>query len=95
MSGTSWPDTDLDLRLTASDTVVEDTAAYRSTVGVELTSFQDAEIVLRIAPGDPEHSGLHHRMSLRGPMKQMPLLATELVDELGLSALRAWIASLP
>jgi hypothetical protein len=93
LNGTSWPDTDLDLRLTASDTMVEDTAAYRSAVGVELTSFQDAEITLRIAAGDPERSGLYHRMSLRGPMKQMPPLATELVDDTGLSQVRAWIES--
>jgi len=94
LNGTSWPDTDLDLRLILSDVRVEDTAAFRSSVGVELNAFQDGEVELRIAPGDTEHSGLHFRMSMRGPMKQMPPLATELVDDEGLALVRAWIDSL-
>lgn len=94
LHGTSWPDTDLDLRLLVSDERVEDTATYRSAVGVELNSFQDDVINLRIAPGDAEHSGIYHRMSLRGPMKQMPPLATEIVDPTGLARVQAWIESL-
>ena len=94
LNGTSWPDTDLDLRLVVSDERVGDTASYRSSVGVELNSFQDDEVSLRIAPGDAEHSGIYHRMSLRGPMKQMPPLATELIDPAGLLLVQAWIESL-
>jgi hypothetical protein len=94
LNGTSWPDTDLDLRLTPSDMRVEDTATYLSSVGVELNAFQSDDAELRVAPGDPEHSGLYYRMAMRGPMKQMPPLATELVDDNGLARVRAWIESL-
>ena len=34
--GTARPDTDMDLRLAVSDAQPEDTAAYRSTIGIEL-----------------------------------------------------------
>ena len=46
-----------------------------------------------IAPGDPDRSVLFSRISRRGP-GQMPQLATTVIDEAGLSVVRAWIESL-
>ena len=47
-----------------------------------------------IAPGHPERSVIHARMSRRGP-GQMPQLATAIVDERAVALLRDWIMSLP
>jgi mono/diheme cytochrome c family protein len=48
----------------------------------------------RIAPGDPDASGLLARMKARGSDQQMPPLATEHVDPAGIAAVRAWIGQL-
>ena len=48
---------------------------------------------LLIRPGDPSDSRLFERIATRGNRK-MPPLATELVDETGLTAVRAWIAGM-
>ena len=94
LHGTSWPDTDMDLRLNVADISVEQTAAYRTTVGVRMQSFNTSPLTLRITSGDPAQSGVHYRMSMRGPRIQMPPLATELVDDSGLALVDAWIESL-
>lgn len=93
-NGTSWPDTDMDLRLLVADERVEDTATYRSTRGVALQYFEGSDLSLRVKPGDPTQSGLYYRMSMRGPKTQMPPLATEHVDDEGTAAVRAWIERL-
>ena len=46
-----------------------------------------------IAPGDPQHSVLLHRISIRGK-GQMPPLATTLVDDQAVALLRESIESL-
>ncbi|MDB4973139.1 MAG: putative lipoprotein [Myxococcaceae bacterium] len=48
----------------------------------------------RIIPGDPAGSLLVELASSRGTSKQMPPLATKVVDQSGLQAVRAWIAAL-
>jgi hypothetical protein len=93
-AGTARPDTDMDLRLLLSDRSPEDTAAYTTTIGIELQYFDDSPLTLRVVPGDAEQSGLLFRMSMRGPDTQMPPLATELVDDAGVALVRAWIESL-
>jgi len=93
-NGSSWPDTDMDLRLRVTDRAPGDTAAYRSTVGVPMQYFDDSALELRVAPGDAAQSGVHYRMSMRGPKTQMPPIATEHVDDTGLEAVRAWIEQL-
>jgi hypothetical protein len=91
-SGVAWPDTDLDLRLRVADATLEATASYRSTVDV---AMNDTKLrARRIVAGDPEASGVFHRMSVRGPKIQMPPIATELVDEQGLAAVEAFIGAL-
>ncbi|MDB4973131.1 MAG: hypothetical protein JWN48_1472 [Myxococcaceae bacterium] len=94
-SGSARPDTDLILRLSTADQTVAETTTYRSSVGVALQSFQGSTLTLRVAAGQPEQSGLYFRMSQRGPRTQMPPIATEAVDEVGLAAVSSFIAGLP
>lgn len=47
-----------------------------------------------IVPGDPAHSVLLQRLSVRGPA-QMPPLASNTVDEAGAELLGDWIATMP
>jgi len=90
--GTAWPDTDLTLRLYASETRVEDTSLYRSTLGVKTASARLPGV--RIERGNPAASRVYTRMASREPMVTMPPLGTELVDEPGLTAVGTWIATL-
>ena len=75
---------------------VEDTTVYRSTVGVPLQGVPPSEDTpaLRIQPGRPEGSAVHHRMASRDSLVQMPPLSTEVPDGDGLEAVGAWIQAL-
>jgi cytochrome c553 len=53
------------------------------------------EALVRIAPGQPDHSGLLARMASRSPALQMPPLGTALVDEAAVALLQRWISELP
>lgn len=89
-------DVELDLELAVGDLgAVEDTATYRSTVGVRtaLDPLHGRELL--VAPGDPDASLVAHRMGVRDGDSQMPPLATEEVDRTGLGAVEDWITSLP
>ena len=55
---------------------------------------QPAEAVLRVAPGEPERSGIVIRMASRWAALQMPPLGTELADEQALELVRQWIAGM-
>jgi hypothetical protein len=55
---------------------------------------QPADAVQRIAPGQPERSGIVVRMASRYAALQMPPLGTELADEQALELVRHWIASM-
>ena len=92
--GSARIDTDMDLQLSVSDATPADTMTYRSTVGVELQYWMEDGFALRVAPGEPDASGLLHRMSVRDTQAGMPPIATELVDEDGVALVRAWIAEL-
>jgi mono/diheme cytochrome c family protein len=93
-TGAARPDTDMNLRLSVSDTTPEDTNTYRSTIGVEMQYFESSPLTLRVARGDPDESGLLFRMTERGPKTQMPPLATEITDDDGGAAVGAWIETL-
>lgn len=69
------------------------TPSYTTSVGVAL-SETDPAYSLRVDPGNPATSGLVHRMELRGDDKQMPPLASELIDDDSIALVRAWIAGL-
>jgi hypothetical protein len=44
--------------------------------------------------GDPAQSAIAHRMGARDSLVQMPPLASEVVDEMGVAAIEAWITAL-
>ncbi len=72
---------------------LRETNGYVSTVGQPNSILPDLYI---IEPGDAERSELFVRMGQRGESSlQMPPIATEQVDEVGLAAVRAFIESLP
>jgi hypothetical protein len=75
-------DFDFTLRLTDLGSV-ESTAAYRTAVGDVIEA------------GDPDGSEVVRRAGRRDPSwPSMPPLGTEIVDEAGVEALRAWISAL-
>lgn len=92
--GSAFPDTDLDLRLSSSDTSPEATLAQRTTLRVPLQFFRRSSARWRVLPGAPEQSALLSRMSQSDPLLRMPPLGTEQVDHTGVAAVRAWIESL-
>lgn len=53
------------------------------------------EVLARIVPGQPDHSGLLARVASRRPALQMPPLGTQLVDAEAVALLRRWISELP
>jgi hypothetical protein len=93
-NGIARADTDMNLRLEIGQGTLEETNVYQTTVGIPLQFFDGSGLVLRVDPGKPERSAIPFRMGQRGTATQMPPLATEAVDEVGLATVRAWIASL-
>jgi hypothetical protein len=91
--GVARPSSDQILRLDLADTTPETTTTYRTTIGKHTMAF--LQMPYRIVAGDPDMSAVAFRMSTRGDMRQMPPLATEFVDPVGVAAVRAWIAGLP
>ena len=94
-NGSARPDTNMILRLRSTDATVEDTDAFKTTVGVRTQYFNDPERTMRISAGNPDASAVFFRMTQRGSNRQMPPIATEHVDETGVALLRTWIESLP
>ncbi len=80
------------LRLRVGQRPVEDTSAYRTTVGVATETF--ADLATRITPGDTSASALFFRLSSRGNIAQMPPVGTERIDHAGAIVVGAWINSL-
>jgi hypothetical protein len=95
LHGTSWPDTQMVLRLKVTERDPATSELYGSVVDTPLQYWRGGAITLRVAPGAPDASAILARMSARGTKDQMPSLATELTDPDGLALVRAWIAALP
>jgi hypothetical protein len=93
---TAWPDTQMLLRLGVEAGAVQTSPVMDSVVAERLQYYrpEDGEITLRVVPGQPESSGLIARLRVRGPMDQMPPLATEQVDDEGVAIVSRWITSL-
>lgn len=91
--GSARPDADMDLRLRVGERTVEDTAIYRTTVGVELQNFMDDAFTYRVVPGEPDASAVLYRMTFRGK-GQMPPLGTEEPHRDGIAFIEAWIEAL-
>jgi mono/diheme cytochrome c family protein len=94
-SGEGVPQLDLDLWLPVGASSVETTPSYLTAVGQPTQGFAAPFIGGRIVAGDPAASAVFFRMGERGNNAQMPPLGTEMVDDEGLSAVEAWILSLP
>jgi hypothetical protein len=94
-NGTSWPDTQMVLRLRVSERTATDSALVQSVVGGKLQSWRHPTLTQRVVAGEPDQSALLARMKIRGSKDQMPSLATEVVDPLGVEAVTRWIADLP
>lgn len=71
-----------------------DAPALRTLAGATMAHEIDGTRV-GIVPGDPDASQLYLRMLHRGDDYDMPSRGTELVDDEGAAAVRAWIAGLP
>lgn len=69
------------------------TPSHTTSVGVAL-SESDPGYAMRVVAKDPDMSGLVHRMELRGDVKQMPPLASDVVDATGAGLVRTWISGL-
>src|SRR5690606_13252933 len=88
--------TSLELRLAVGELdAVDQTAAYRTAVDQEEDRALGPPVTALIEPGDHEASAVWVRMGSRVEMEGMPPLGSEVVDEVGLSAVAAWIDSLP
>lgn len=77
-----------------ADLPIEQTALYRTTVGVPLTDWADHGFTTRIVPGDPDGSAIDFRMAQRGTPDQMPPIGSELAYQEGRAIVRAWIEQL-
>ncbi|HEY0706320.1 MAG TPA: hypothetical protein VGG33_05955, partial [Polyangia bacterium] len=93
--GTSWPDTQVVLRLNVEELVAGETSIARTTVGRPLQYWRHPTLRTRVVAGEPDNSALYVRMVERGSRAQMPPLATKHVDPAGTALIRAWITSLP
>jgi hypothetical protein len=93
-NGTSWPDTQMVLRLVVADRDAATSGVAQSIVGKDITYWRGGAVKKRVAPGMPDASGVFVRMNARGTMDQMPPLATELVDPTGIELVRQWILGL-
>jgi hypothetical protein len=93
-NGTSWPDTQMDLRLVFDDFSPPMTGAYRTTIGQPLSSYRNSMFPARVVAHDPAKSALMFRMKARGSKDQMPSLATEMIDPVGVEVVQKWIESL-
>jgi mono/diheme cytochrome c family protein len=69
---------------------VATTLGYETTVGAKNTFLPELHV---IEPGRPDESELVIRISERGT-RQMPPIATEVVDEEGVAKIRAWVESI-
>lgn len=94
LNGTSWPDTQMVLRMKIAERDVKASELYMSIVGQKLQYFRGGAVTLRVDPGQPDTSAVIERMTSRTPKIQMPPLATEFVDPDGLALIRQWITSL-
>ncbi|MDX2090668.1 MAG: hypothetical protein SFX73_22605 [Kofleriaceae bacterium] len=93
-AGSAWVSSSMQLRLSADDRDAATTAAVRTTVGVALQQWVGHGFTQRVVPGDPDASALLYRMTQRTSGTQMPPLATERIDDAGVTLIRNWISTL-
>jgi hypothetical protein len=78
---------------------VEQTAPYKTAINTSTQvpeKLTDTAATKNIVPGDPDASLVYVRMQRRAPEKgQMPSVATEVVDPIGIELIAKWIRALP
>jgi hypothetical protein len=94
-AGTSWPDTQVVMRLRVGERDPATSELVQTLVGHPLNYFRHPTLRVRVAPGDPAASAVIFRMKARGDRDQMPPLATKHPDPVGIELLTRWIAGLP
>jgi hypothetical protein len=77
-----------------ADLPIDQTAPYKTTVGMQLSSWKGQGFDYRIAPGDLANSAIYYRMTQRGDADQMPPIGSAVTDERGIAAVREFIISL-
>ena len=86
--------TALRLRVLTSETTVPSTGVYRTAPGLVMKHVVPPDVTLALVPGDADHSGIAVRPEHRNDPWQMPPVCTKVVDDAGVSTLRAWIDGL-
>lgn len=82
--------------LSVKDLAPEMTAVYKTAIRQPLIHVLPDGQRFAVVPGVSEESGLLGRMQLRDRrLWQMPPIASDKVDNAGVAAVKAWIASLP
>jgi cytochrome c553 len=94
MNGTSWPDTQMVLRLRVTERDPAQSELWKTIVGQMLNKWQNPSYTLRAVSGHPEQSAVLGRMMNRTMGDAMPPLATEAVDPDGVDLITRWIRSL-
>jgi hypothetical protein len=92
--GSAWVSSTMELRLGVDDHDPAMAPAVRTTVGVALQQWVNHGYTTRVVAGDPDASALLYRMTQRTTGTQMPPIATELVDDAGVTTIRDWITNL-
>ena len=100
--GVPFPDPKMNFRVSVGQTA-EQTGAYVTALNVRLVKFEhpyDPPILYRIVGGNPSASAVSFMMSLRGTgnapaADQMPPLATQKADTVGVQTVNDWIKTLP
>jgi len=82
------------MRLLTTQTTPETTDTYTTLVNV-LTTYGPLNTYDRVEPGDHANSEIIIRMSSRTAGTQMPPIASEVVDAVGVQTISDWIDSLP
>lgn len=92
--GSAWADSSMVLRVGIGEHDAAVAQSVLTTVDVALTQWIDRGFTYRIVPGDPDQSAVFYRMTQRTDFVQMPPIATELPDPMGIALVRAWIEAL-
>jgi mono/diheme cytochrome c family protein len=95
-AGAAWHDTKIVLRLKVSERVPAESELWTTLVGQPVQSWiNHPPFTMLVVPRDAAGSAVVARMMARGSMDQMPPLATEIPDTVGIAAVSAWINGLP
>jgi hypothetical protein len=95
VSMTAIPAPQMYLRVLLDDETLEDTGLFQTAINQRITGSNELGLEYRIRGGDEMVSAVHVRMNLRLNEDQMPPIGTEVKDTEGLTAIDAFIRSLP